>query len=127
MSIIVVNEDHYINKVIHEPGEHDLAVEELGAPYVVLAVRTLVDAADPADVRKANALQDQLQIEAASAKPYTHPDYEQASYKTTDDALLVLSRGIAEGWNYSVRLYQPREEILDGSWTFPEGKPVAAK
>ena len=26
---------------------------------------------------------------------------------------------IAEGWNYLVRLYQPRSEILDGSWSFP--------
>jgi len=23
-------------------------------------------------------------------------------------------------WNYSVRLYKPRPEILDGSWKFPE-------
>jgi hypothetical protein len=238
MSIMVVNEDHYVNKVIHEPGEHELTVEELGTPYVALAVRTLVDASDPADIRKANALQDQLKIKAASAKPYTHPDYDKESYKTTYDALLVLSRGvadagatfgrkedvdpvrhllgtawgwgglpeeeayylnvepnlpvgayqltfrdvpvdafwsvtvynkdgffdpndqdaysvnsltgtanddgsftihfggdpgsvnhlpIAEGWNYSVRLYQPRKEILDGTWTFPEVKPVASK
>jgi hypothetical protein len=28
LSIMVVNEDHYINKVIHEPGEHQLTVEE---------------------------------------------------------------------------------------------------
>jgi hypothetical protein len=34
---------------------------------------------------------------------------------------------IAEGWNYSVRFYQPRQEILDGTWKFPEVKPVAAK
>ena len=26
---------------------------------------------------------------------------------------------IVEGWNYLVRLYQPKKEILDGSWTFP--------
>jgi hypothetical protein len=26
---------------------------------------------------------------------------------------------ISPGWNYTVRLYEPREEILDGSWTFP--------
>ena len=31
---------------------------------------------------------------------------------------------ISKGWNYTVRLYQPREEILNGSWTFPEPKPV---
>ena len=238
MSIMVVNEDHYLNKVIHEPGEHELTVKEFGTPYVCLAVRTLVDESDPADIREANALQDQLKIEAASAKPYTHPDYDQESYKTTYEALLVLSRGmadagatfgrkedvdpvrhllgtawgwgglpeeeasylnvepnlpvgayeltvrdvpvdafwsvtvynkdgfidpndqdaysvnsligtpnddgsytihfggepgsvnhlpIAEGWNYMVRFYQPRKEILDGTWTFPEVKPVASK
>jgi hypothetical protein len=26
---------------------------------------------------------------------------------------------ITEGWNYLVRLYRPRAEILDGTWTFP--------
>jgi len=31
------------------------------------------------------------------------------------------------GWNYTVRLYQPRKEILDGSWRFPEVKPVESK
>ncbi|WP_163337357.1 DUF1214 domain-containing protein [Desulfopila sp. IMCC35008] len=31
---------------------------------------------------------------------------------------------ITEGWNYAVRMYQPRKEILDGSWTFPRIEPV---
>lgn len=26
---------------------------------------------------------------------------------------------IAKGWNYAIRMYQPRKEILDGVWTFP--------
>jgi hypothetical protein len=26
---------------------------------------------------------------------------------------------IVEGWNYTVRLYRPRPEIIDGSWSFP--------
>ncbi len=26
---------------------------------------------------------------------------------------------ITEGWNYTVRLYRPRAEILNGTWTFP--------
>ena len=26
---------------------------------------------------------------------------------------------ITEGWNYAVRLYQPRSEILNGTWKFP--------
>jgi hypothetical protein len=28
------------------------------------------------------------------------------------------------GWNYTVRLYRPRAEILDGVWKLPEAQPV---
>jgi len=31
---------------------------------------------------------------------------------------------ITEGWNYVVRLYQPREQVVDGSWKFPEAQPA---
>jgi hypothetical protein len=38
----------------------------------------------------------------------------------------VVARGdrpnclpIMDGWNYIVRLYRPRSEILDGTWSFP--------
>ena len=31
---------------------------------------------------------------------------------------------ITEGWNYTVRLFRPRAEILNGAWTFPEAQPV---
>ncbi len=31
---------------------------------------------------------------------------------------------IVPGWNYLVRLYRPRPNILDGSWKFPEARPV---
>jgi len=27
---------------------------------------------------------------------------------------------ILKGWNYTVRLYLPRKEVLNGSWKFPE-------
>lgn len=235
MSVMVVNEDHYVNQVIHKPGKHVLDMKEFGTPYVALAVRTLVNASDPKDIEQANALQDQLKIEAASARPYTHPDYDQESYQTTYDALLVLGRGmqdagatfgkkedvdpvrhllgtawgwgglpeseayylnvepnlpvgayqltvgevpvgafwsvsvynskgyfelnpynaysvnnltgarnadgsftihfggdpasvnylpITDGWNYTVRFYQPGSTIIDGSWKFPDVKPV---
>jgi hypothetical protein len=32
---------------------------------------------------------------------------------------------IMKGWNYTVRLYRPRAEILNGKWKFPEPKPVS--
>ncbi|REG49331.1 uncharacterized protein DUF1254 [Paraburkholderia sp. BL6669N2] len=31
---------------------------------------------------------------------------------------------IVAGWNYTVRLYRPRAEILNGAWTFPDATPV---
>lgn len=31
---------------------------------------------------------------------------------------------IMDGWNFTVRLYRPRPEILDGTWTFPTVEPV---
>jgi hypothetical protein len=31
---------------------------------------------------------------------------------------------IMKGWNYMVRLYRPRTEILNGTWKFPEAQPV---
>jgi hypothetical protein len=31
---------------------------------------------------------------------------------------------ILKGWNYMVRLYRPRAEILNGKWKFPEAQPV---
>jgi hypothetical protein len=32
--------------------------------------------------------------------------------------------GIMPGWNYDVRLYRPRAEILSGAWSFPKPKPI---
>ena len=32
---------------------------------------------------------------------------------------------IMKGWNYTVRLFLPRPEILDCTWKFPEAQPVS--
>ena len=31
---------------------------------------------------------------------------------------------IMDGWNYTIRLYRPRPEVLDGSWAFPTIEPA---
>ena len=31
---------------------------------------------------------------------------------------------ITKGWNYVVRLYQPKKELVDGKWKFPDAKPL---
>jgi hypothetical protein len=32
---------------------------------------------------------------------------------------------IMPSWNYLLRLYRPHPEILNGSWEFPQAKPVS--
>jgi hypothetical protein len=31
---------------------------------------------------------------------------------------------VSKGWNYMVRLYRPRQEILNGTWSFPAAEPT---
>jgi len=94
VSVMIVNQDHYINKVFHEPGKHDLTVAEFGTPYVLAAARVLVDSTDSGDVAAVNALQDHLGLQANSARPFVMPDYEQASFDATRAALLDLAKGL---------------------------------
>ncbi len=94
VSVMVVNQDHYINRVFHDPGEHDLSADEFDTPWVAVAARILVDPADRADVAAVNALQDRFVLEARSSRPFEMPDYDAASLDRTRGALLELGRGL---------------------------------
>lgn len=37
---------------------------------------------------------------------------------------LINHLPIPKNWNYAVRLYEPKDEILDGSWSFPDILPL---
>ena len=61
--------------------------------------------------------------------------YNNVSATKNPDGYYVLQFGgcddgrincipISPGWNYAVRMYQPRAEILDGRWKFPGPTPV---
>ena len=57
------------------------------------------------------------------------------SKKNTDGSVTVQFGGcdgkvpnclpIMKGWNYTVRLYRARSEVLNGKWKFPEAKPAS--
>ena len=95
LSVMVVNNDHYINAVLHEPGDHELTVERFDTDYVLVAVRILADPNYPADLGTVHALQDQIELHAASARPFVVPDYDSASFDATRDAILTLARGLS--------------------------------
>jgi hypothetical protein len=80
-------------------------------------------------------------ISVYNAKGYFEPNKENAyalnnfSAKKGEDGTVTIQFGgcdgktpnclpITPGWNYIVRLYRPRKEVLDGAWKFPEARPV---
>jgi len=230
ISVMLVNQDHFINRVLHEPGTHELTADELGSDFAAAAARILVDPQNPDDLTEVNRLQDQLALTSNAGRQFEPSSFDADSFTQTRDALLTLARGLGglercfgrreevdpirhllatasawgglpeteasyinvepslpvgeyaltvgkvpvdgfwsisvynaegyfepnnhgacsvnsltgvrdadgsitvrfggdpsapnhlpltEGWNYLVRLYRPRPEILDGSWTFP--------
>lgn len=94
LSAMVINRDHHINRVIHDAGAYDLTVDEFETDYVVVAIRILVDPNDAADLAVVNALQDQVTIDAVASRPFELPDYDEASFTATRNALLELSKGM---------------------------------
>jgi hypothetical protein len=93
VSVMVVDQDHHVVDVLHEPGEHELAPERFPTGHAVVAARVLVDPGHPDDVVIANRVQDGLAIRAGSADPFEPPAYDAASLDATRDALLELARG----------------------------------
>ena len=240
MSLIVIDEDHYVHGVYYGPGSHTLARNEMGTRYALAALRTLVDPDNPDDLKAVNALQDASRVEQPGGPgSFEVPNWDPASQKKVRDALIALndtlpdlrhafgSKGevdpvrhligtasawggnpdkdaiylnitpsnndgttvyrlnvpgdvpvdafwsvivydangyirpnplnaynwnsitaqknadgsvgiqfggcdgkipnclpVMPGWNYMVRLYRPREEVLSGKWKFPEARPM---
>ncbi len=109
LSVVILNEDHYINKVYHKAGTYNLTMKEFDTPYIMIAARLLLNASDPEDVKKANKIQDQMVIKSSSAIPYSHPKYDQASYDATYKALIELSRGVSD----LKRMFGKKEEVTE--------------
>jgi hypothetical protein len=94
LSAMIVNEDHFVNSVFHEAGEHTLTSDQYGSRYVLVGVRILVDPTDPADVAAVAAVQDGLAIEVGASEVFVKPDYDADSMDATRDALLTLAGGL---------------------------------
>ena len=90
MSMMVVNQDHYIVEVVYGAGSYTLTKDKAGTRYVLAGVRTLVDPADAGDLRQVHALQDAIKVAQPGSGRLEMPSWDQASQKKVRDALLVL-------------------------------------
>jgi hypothetical protein len=82
-------------------------MDEFDTRYVLLGVRILADADNPADVTAANALQDQLALRAGSAEPPVMPDYDEESFGSVGSAVLALAGTVGD----YTRAFGHRDEV----------------
>lgn len=107
LSVMILDRDHYVRAVLHDPGSYDLAALAPGTDYALVAVRTLVDPGDPADLAAVASVQDGLALAAGSARSFELPDYDTASFDATRAALLQLAAGL-RGFD---RMFGRRDEV----------------
>ena len=238
MSMMVVNQDHYVQAVYYDHKPHTLTQKDMGTRYAFVAIRTLVDPNNPKDLEAVQKLQDGIKVSQKGVGKLELPNWDDTTLKEIREALLVLSKHtnyehafgtkaqvnpihhligtaagwggnpdkdaaydgatpakndgktvykmkvpaqvpvdafwsisvynakgffeknsgnaysvnnitakkdadggvsiqfggcdgkvpnclpITEGWNYAVRMYRPRAEILNGKWKFPEAQPA---
>lgn len=94
ISVMVVNQDHFINNIFHDAGTYELTTDEFDTDFVMLAARILVDPENADDVAIVNDLQRQLSITATSSRPFVAPVSDEASLTATRNALLELGKGL---------------------------------
>ncbi|MGB6940256.1 MAG: DUF1254 domain-containing protein [Xanthobacteraceae bacterium] len=91
LTMIVIDEDHYVFTVVYEAGRHTLNREQIGTRYVLAAIRMLVNPSDPKDVAQVNALQDAVKVDQPGGPgKFEMPNWDAASRKKVSDALAVL-------------------------------------
>jgi hypothetical protein len=98
-----------------------------GTPYVLNVGEVPVDGFWSVTVYNKQGYMEPNDLDAYSFNNVTAKPNEDGSFTihfgACDDGR-VNCLPIQPGWNYTVRLYRPRDEILNGTFTFPGAEPV---
>ncbi len=73
MSIMIVQNDHYIDQIFKTPGEY---VVEADTDFVMVAIRIRANINDPEDGEKIRALQQATRFSAKATDPHVMPNYD---------------------------------------------------
>jgi hypothetical protein len=96
MSMQVFDEDQYTRGVIYGSGSTTFNIKGIGTRYLMLAVRTLVDPANPEDVKQVHALQDSIRVIQKNQGKFEIPNWDQASQNKVREALLALNSTLSD-------------------------------
>ena len=92
MSMQVIDEDQYTPQVTYAGGSYVFSKDAIGTRYVLLAVRTLVDPADPQDLAAVHGLQDAIEVDQPGGPGrFEVPEWDQTSQNKVRQALLALA------------------------------------
>jgi hypothetical protein len=80
MSMMFVNEDHYVPMVVYGKGSYTIDKSKAGTRYAIAGVRTLVDPANPDDIKQVHVLQDAIKVEQPGGPgKFEAPNWDQTS------------------------------------------------
>jgi hypothetical protein len=96
MSMLVIDEDHFVPAVVHGAGRLTLNREQIGTRYAMAEVRTLVDPRNHSDVEEAHRLQDAITVDQERRGWFQVPAWDRASQRTVRDALVTLGRMVPD-------------------------------
>jgi hypothetical protein len=97
LSMQVIDEDEYTPEVIYGAAVRTLTRDEIGARYVIAAVRILVDPDDPKDIETVHALQDAITIsQPGGPGSFKIPNWDASSQIKVRDALLALAATVPD-------------------------------
>ena len=97
MSLMALNEDHYVFDVRYGAGSYTFNREQAGTRYILVALRTLVNPSEPKDLDEVHALQDAVKVnQPAGPGKFEVPQWDANSQKKVRDALLILATTIPD-------------------------------
>ena len=97
MSMIVFDEDHYVQGVHYGKGAHTFTKGDIGTRYVSVFFRTLANPNDPNDMKAVHALQDAVAVgQAGGPGKLEVLNWDKASQDKVRDALLALNETLPD-------------------------------
>ena len=92
MSLMVINQNHYVQWVAYDSKPHTLFEKEEGTRYAFIAIRTFVDPNDPKDLDAVHKLQDAIKITQKDVGTLELPNWDEASLTEIRGALETLAK-----------------------------------
>ena len=96
MSALIISQDHTMLPVVYAPNTFTVTQEQMGTRYVIIVLRTFMESTSPDDIKKANALQDQVAASQAETGSFNVPEWDNASLLKIRDAFAVLASTVSD-------------------------------